>query len=91
MRVGAAMKAYDQPASTDFGPKGHINIRISHSGSEAHFKGIPKTMLCWILVFMWPFGLLLRVCLRDLAEMENSIPDCKEPIRLFPESPIPLN
>ena len=40
------------------GPKDHINIRISHSGSEAHYEGIPEIQSYRILRFMWPFGAL---------------------------------
>ena len=35
------------------GPKDHVKIRISHRGSKAQYKGIPGTMFCRILVFMW--------------------------------------
>ena len=38
------------------GPKGHINIRIPQSGSEAQRSGISETMLSRILVLLWSFG-----------------------------------
>ena len=31
------------------GPKGHIDIRISHSGSKAQYKGISEIMVARIL------------------------------------------
>ena len=40
------------------GPKDHINIRISRSGSQAQYKGIPEIMVGRILMFMWSFGAL---------------------------------
>ena len=40
-------------------PKGHMNIRIPHSGSGAKAMGIPKTMICRILVLVWSFGPLM--------------------------------
>ena len=41
----------------DRGPKRlHEHNRISHSGSDAEYKGIPKTMLCRILWFVWSSG-----------------------------------
>ena len=36
------------------GSKGHMNVRISHSGSKAQRKGIPEVMVCRILMFGGP-------------------------------------
>ena len=35
------------------GPKKHINVRISHSGSQAQYVGYTRNHVC---VFMWSFG-----------------------------------
>ena len=52
-----------QVESVISGPKGHINIRISHSGSKAQYEGIPEIMVCRILVFMWSLGPQVMTCL----------------------------
>ena len=44
----------------DRGPKDHINIRISHSGSTANISGIQKMMFRRILMFMWSLGALVE-------------------------------
>ena len=35
-----------------------MNIRISHFGSKAQYKGDPETMVGRILMYMWSFGVL---------------------------------
>ena len=37
-------------------PKGHVNMRISHSGSKDQYRGIPETMVARIPLFRWPLG-----------------------------------
>ena len=54
-----AVPAFSVGASLLGGPKDHINIRISHSGSRAQDRGIPEIMVGRILMFMWSFGVLL--------------------------------
>ena len=44
--VGIRMK------ETIGGPKAHINMRISHSGSKARYRGVPEILFCRILMFM---------------------------------------
>ena len=38
------------------GPEKPHKQKISHSGSQAQYKGIAEIMVCRILLFMWPFG-----------------------------------
>ena len=40
------------------GPTDHINIRSSHSGCKAQYRGDTRNHFCRILVFMCPFGVL---------------------------------
>ena len=37
------------------GPKDHITMEISHSGSKAEVWGIPEILFCEILMYMWSF------------------------------------
>ena len=50
-------------------PKGHTNMRISHSGSKDQYEGDIKKMACRILMLMWPFGSLLPVRPRHFCEL----------------------
>ena len=57
----------------DSGHQKHIHIRLLHPGlvEICGNKRIPKTMLCRILVFMWPLGPLV-IC-RAVAEARMSL------------------
>ena len=57
-----------------WGPRDHINIRISHSGSKAQFKGIPETLFWRILMFIWSFGALYIEVLKSPAAYCNCRP-----------------
>ena len=48
------------------GPKDHINIRISHSGLKAQYKGESKIVVGRILVFKWSFGPLHQCLLTGI-------------------------
>ena len=47
---------YKSLASAIGGPKDHVNMRISHSGSRAYTRGRAEIMVGRILVFMCSFG-----------------------------------
>ena len=52
-------RGLEQPMASARGPTGHIDGRISHSGSKAQYiREIPEIVFGRILVFMWSFGAL---------------------------------
>ena len=62
------------------GPKDHINRRILHSGlPRPSIRGIPEIMVDRILMFLWPFGALLKaVTCRPPLNMEAGSPGKKD-------------
>ena len=71
------------------GPKDHLSIRIPHPGSKAQDKGgIPETMVCRILLFMWSFGILLesRRNYQKLQRVFKQVGDPKLQLQLLHDS-----
>ena len=92
---GLARPPVDLEGASLSGSKDYMNTRILHIGLRPKTRGIPETVVCRILMFMWSFGhpavlgtlwiLWLLLSGQALVELEWSGVD--DPARMFQNYP----